>query len=1154
MFTWISIDIWIISVLSLVYLMALFFVAYWGQKQTQSFWQNNAWIYSLSIAVSCTSWAFYGIIGQAAVTGEWLAHIYIGTISCFVLGWPMLLKMLRISKQQNLTSIADFIACRYDKAPRIAALVTVIALVGTIPYIALQLRAISQSFDLVTSSYPSGMNTILVVAIVLSVFSILFGARNVVATKQNQGLVFAIAFSSILKLLAITAIGIFVSFIAFDGFGDLIQKHAELPKQAAVGSSFYMSMAQVMLGFLTIFITPQLFHIMVIENKTEQQLRKARWMYPLYLILINIFVLPIAMAGQITFPGGSVNADTFILTIPLFLQQQWLSIFVYIGGLAAATTMVIVAVIVLSTMFSTEILTPILLRSKATTQGANLQFSTQLLNARRISIAGIMLLALLFERLVSQQSHLSAIGVLSLVLLAQCAPAVIGALYWRSATSNGAVYGLVVGSITWFYTLTIPTIWPEASLMQEGLFSISWLRPTELFGITFLDTTSHGIFISLFANASCFIIISLNSRRSVGEKIQAEIFLKKQPSAHHYVLTSKDLFNLLNRFVNHDTAEEFLKQPFVKGAEDKASQEQIEFAQKRLVSVLGTASTRLVMNAASSDSQFNVPLEDVANIVDEANQLFEFNRELLQSGVETIEQGISVVDSDMRLVAWNQRYIELLEYPDGMIKAGMPIAELIEFNANRKFLEGDNIGEMIQKRIDHMRAGRSHYFQRVLPNGVVVEIRGQAMPGGGFVSTFYDITKHIESEKALQQANENLEQKVTERTQELTKAKAEAEAANKSKSRFLAAASHDLMQPFNALALFTDMLKKQVKGTDSEQTAKYIQDSLSVVEVLISDLVEISKLEATTEMANIETFCLSEVLEPLTNEFKLLAKQQNIDFHSQKSSCWVNTDKRLLRRVVQNFLSNAIHYAPLGGSDNPRVLLGVKRSVNGLCIQVWDDGPGIPADKQTLIFKEFERLKQNHDKPGLGLGLAISDRIAKLLGHTLSLQSEPNRGSIFSIELARLSNQQVQALEQSRIITTDEASEKTSGEFSKLTILIIDNDSLLLTALTQQISRWTKNVIAIGNREDWTEYWHNNGSVPDVIIADYHLDNGDNGVLLSEDIIQQLNKPIPCVVCSVDSSEMVREHVSDAQFSFIKKPIKALALKKLIRQLLGQHG
>jgi len=1145
-----SIEIWFISLLSLAYLTSLFFVAYWGQKQSDSFWRNNSLIYSLGIGVSCTSWAFYGVIGQVAITGQWLSHIYIGTMACFILGWPMLLKMLRISKQQNLTSIADFIACRYDKTPKIAALVTLIALLGTIPYIALQLRAISQSYNLISGSSQSGINTTLVVAVVLSVFSVLFGTRHVVANKQNQGLIFAIAFSSIIKLLAITAVGTFVTFVAFDGLADLVQQHSEAPQVNVQETSVYLSISQILLGFVTIFITPQLYHMIVIENNAETQLKKARWLYPLYLVLINLFVLPIAMAGQLTFSANSVNADTYILTLPLSMHQEWLSLFVFIGGLAAATSMVIVAVIVLSTMFTTEILSPALIRSNPNQAQQNTHFSNLLLNARRISIVGIMLLALIFERLLSQQSHLSSIGLLSFVLLAQFAPAVIGALYWRIASSNGAVYGLIVGSIIWFYTLLVPTLWPESSLVSQGMFSLHWLRPTSLFGLNFLDETSHGVFISLLGNTLCFIFISLNSSRSIGEKIQAEIFLKRQSGTMQYQLKTEDLYSLLNRFVDRESAEELLQLSDTLTLQQKAPMSHVEFTRKKLVSVLGTASTRLVMSAASKDKHSNVPLEDVATIVDEANQLFKFNRELLQAGVENIEQGISVVDADMRLVAWNQRYIELLDYPDELIRAGMHISDLIKYNANRNLLEGDNIENMIEKRIEHMRAGHTHYIQRTLPSDLVLEIRGQAMPGGGFVSTFSDITKHIEAEKLLQQANENLELKVIERTHELSRAKADAEAANKSKSRFLAAASHDLMQPFNALSLFTDMLKQQVEGSDSEQIAQQIQDSLTVVEGLITDLIEISKLEATTQKVVSKPFCLSDVLCPLNNEFQVLAKQQNIEFHCQISSCWVNSDISLVRRVLQNFLSNAFHYTPLSQSSQiPRILLGVKRFNTNLQIQVWDNGPGIPMDKQSVIFKEFERLEQNQEKSGLGLGLAISERIAKLLGVKLNLYSTEHKGSMFSIELPGLPASEIPEVSLSNYKIIDK-NEKLYDKFKELTILIIDNDELLLSALQQQISLWTDKVIAVKNRSEWLEHYQKTAQVPEVIIADYHLKDGDNGVQFAQKLFIDINRSIPCVICSADPSEELREHVSRAQFSFIRKPVKALALRKMIKQFM----
>ncbi|MBU2882138.1 PAS-domain containing protein [Psychrosphaera sp. B3R10] len=1154
MFTWLSVDTWFIGLLSLGYLLLLFFIAYWGQQGKNSRWTNHPWIYSLSLGVSCTSWAFYGIIGQAATSGQWLAYIYYGTIACFILAWPMLLKMLRISKQQNLTSIADFVACRYDKSLNIAGIVTVIALLGTIPYIALQLRAISQSFDLVTGSYRSGVNTTIIVAMVLSVFSVLFGARHVVANKQNNGLTLAIAFSSIVKLLAITTVGYYITFGVFDGFSDLLVQQQQLPQAEVKTTSFYMPIAQIALGFISIFITPQLFHVMVIENHNEQQLKTARWLYPLFLILINLFVLPVAIAGQITFPGGSVNADTYILTLPLYFQQEWLSIFVYIGGLAAATSMVIVASIVLSTMVSTELITPSLLRFNPKYVDQNQRFSTLLLNFRRFAIVGILMLSLLFERIVDQQSHLSSIGILSFVLLAQFAPAVIGALYWRSASSSGALTGIVVGSCLWCYTLLLPTVWPNSYLVEQGLFGISWLQPTNLFGLGMLDVTSHGVFISLAINTLCFVLLSLNSRRSVGEKIQAEIFLKKPTNRVTYQLTPDDLYRLLNRFVSLEAANDLMLHVDANlSKQSPASPQLTEFARKKLASVLGSASTKLVMNAAVEDSNRHIQLEDVANIVDEASQLFHFNRELLQAGVENIEQGISIVDADMRLVAWNSRYIELLDYPKDLVKIGMPIQELIQFNAERKMLEGDDIETMVARRIEHMQAGNNHYFQRVLPTGVVLEIRGQAMPGGGFVSTFSDITRHIEAEKALQYANEHLERKVDERTLALSKAKAEAELANRSKTRFLAAASHDLMQPFNALSLFTDMLKQQVKGTKSETIAEHIQDSLGVVESLLTDLVEISKLEGGSQKIVEEPFAIQDVLDPLFHEFSLLAKQQNIRFDFQSSCLWVNSDIRLLRRIVQNYLSNAFHYSPTQkDGKQARVLIGVRRYPDKVQIQVWDNGQGIPQEKQDVIFQEFERLEQNRDKPGLGLGLTISKRIAQLLNIELAVRSVVGKGSVFSVTLPTCAPEIKSQVESPELI------ESNSPLFNGHTILVIDNDELLLEALKQQLESWGFTVLAIKDRQQWQEYCESKqiDTLSDykpklaAAIVDYHLDDGDNGIDFFNHILAYSDTPIPCIVCSADTSEQVREQVSLGGFQFTKKPVKSLALKKQLKQLL----
>ena len=1151
---WLSIDAWLISLISIAYLAMLFVVAQWGQNQAVKKVSQKPWIYSLSLGVCCTSWAFYGTVGQAATTGAWLAPIYIGSIICLVLAWPMLMRTLHIIKSQNLTSIADFIACRFDRSPKLAASIAIVSLLGTIPYIALQLRAISTSFDLLTGTFQSGISTAFIVTIVLIIFSVLFGARQLSASKHNHGLVLAIAFSSIVKLFALTAVGIFATFYLFDGFGDLLNQSQSLEKTTH-SDSIYLIVSQVILGAITMYALPQEFHMMMIENNHDKELKSARWMVPLYLLLINIFVLPIALAGQLSFPGGSVGADTYVLTLPLFYQQAWLGILVYIGGLAAATAMVIVAAIVLSTMISTEMLTPLLLRLSKFSSQQTPQLSGILLNLRRVSIAVILLSAFAFERFIDQQNHLASIGLLSFVLLSQFAPAAIGALYWRNATTQGAFVGLIMGSIVWLYTLLLPVTFPDAHWVKFGLFDVTWLTPTALFGLTSLDSISHGVFYSLAANIGCFVIISLLKEQSVGEVLQADLFVNRKPVQSERHLSIDDLASLLNRFINKDEADALLTK--AKQLSGKHQQQQlVDYTRLKLSGVLGSASTRMVMNAASRVQ--HVPLEDVVSIVDEASQIFEFNRELLQSGVENIEQGISVVDADMRLVAWNQRYIELLDYPQDFVKAGLHIEQLIRFNIDRGIIVGDEAHQLVEKRLTHMRGGSPHHFQRTMLNGKVLEIRGQAMPGGGFVSTFADITAHIEAEKALQLANETLEKRVESRTQELEKAKAEAEAANSSKTRFLAAASHDLMQPFNALTLFTDMLKQRVKSTELQDLASNIEESLNVVESLLSDLVEISRLDSKSLKTEQSQFAIDDLLSTLVNEFNALSIQQGIDFKYQVSSCFVQSDQRLLRRIIQNFLSNAFHYSPSGKTKEqadhqgkttafiPKVLLGVRRLKQSILIQVWDNGPGIPLDKQQAIFTEFERLELTREIPGLGLGLAICDRIAKLLNVTISLHSEIGKGTCFSVEIPRVL-QQRKPLRAPEITSEDEI----NSDSINVTVLVIDNDDLMLKAISSLLSGWGCQVITAKDQSSAIQQLIVHPQ-PKLIIADYHLEDDKNGVDLVEYILanhlNDNNKPT-CIICSADPSESVRQHTSSAQFSFVRKPLKAIALKRIIKQL-----
>ncbi|WP_281556782.1 PAS domain-containing hybrid sensor histidine kinase/response regulator [Thalassomonas sp. RHCl1] len=1175
---WLAMDTWLVSLLSLGYLALLFVVAYLGEKQPVSQWRSRPFIYSLSLGVSCTSWAFYGTVGQAATTGYAIAPVYIGTIFTLVLAWPLLLKILKISKQQNITSIADFIACRYGRSARIARLVTLVALVGTIPYIAQQLRAVSASFNLLTGTHQSGSQTIVAVTLVLTVFSILFGTRQLAASKQNQGLVLAIAFSSVVKLLAFLCVGIFVTYVMFDGFFSLSALAPEnLPDTGAGGGEYglYPALSQAVLGAITILVLPRQFHMMMIENHHSDELKSARYYFPLYLLLINLFVLPIAIAGQLTFSQGEVSADSYVLTLPLIAGQAWLGVVAYLGGLAAAASMVIVATIVLSTMVANEIVNPLLLKL----EGVNSAFSRldhlmvrikphsggSLLFIRRLAIVAILCLGLFFERLISQQDTLASLGLLSFVLMAQLAPLILGALYWRKATKNAALTALAVGSLLWGYTLLLPGLFGDSPFMahwlEHGPWGINWLAPQSLFSLE-LDAISHGLLVSLLANGVIFILMSLYGRRSVGEKLQADIFLDKSPAMPQMKLTIADLANLLRRFVGKGASDDFLSSIDKKHAMAKpASDFLVARVRVQLAGVLGSASTRLVMKAAVQSQE--MPLEAVADIVDEANEALRFNRELLQAGIESINQGISVIDADMRLVAWNQRYLELMDYPPGLLCVGKPVAELLRFNAERGVIPTGDIDGMIARRLDYMRRGCRHYHQRIWSKGIVLEIQGQAMPGKGFVTTFSDITEHVNAKKALKESNELLEKRVEKRTEQLALAKLEAERANQSKTRFLAAASHDLMQPFNALSLYTSMLKQKARGSDFAAIAENISDSLVSAEMLLSDLVEISKLDGGAYKTRYSVFPLDEVLAPLAKEFILLSQDRGVRFHYQPSSCYVYSDKKLLRRIVQNFLTNAVNYCCQG-----RVVLGVRRQGQFISLQVWDNGPGIASDKQEVIFKEFERINDSQDTPGLGLGLAICDRIARLLALPIGLHSLVGRGTGFTLRLPKGNAPELaaavraeekvahltRALPATRSQNREDNIVPLHGGQKAEQILIIDNDLRVLQAMQSLLESWDYQVIAVEDKHQLEAVLANvPGSTlaPILVIADYHLSEGCNGVDVTRELLATRQWPISCIINSADPGEAVRAHVIEAGYRFIRKPIKAMALKRLIRELKG---
>ncbi|WP_143960061.1 sensor histidine kinase [Litoribacter populi] len=648
------------------YLALLFAIAYLTERSSfkNKKLSSNPVIYSLSLAVYCTAWTYYGSVGRAASNGLEFLTIYIGPSLIAPLWWLVMRKIIRISKVQRIASIADFISSRYGKNISLGSIVTLFCLLGIIPYISLQIKAVALSFDILQSplagfqenAAPFFQDTAFYLALGLALFTILFGTRNIEATAQHEGLVMTIAFESLFKLLAFLVVGVFVSYFIFDGVAEIFSQAAErgfdnlfvLQGEHGVSEWFWMSM----LSMMAILFLPRQFQMGVIENTQERHLNTAMWLFPLYLLLINLFVLPIALGGLVTFGWGNVDADTFVLALPISVGQDWLAMLVYLGGFSAATSMIIVASIALSTMVSNNLVMPLLLLNHNFQKRNQHHFSNILIWSRRFSILAIILSSYIYYRIVGAQFSLVSIGLISFVAIAQLAPAILGGIYWKEGSRVGALTGILVGFVLWFYTLVVPTIisagYLPHSIMTEGPFGLSFLIPVSLFGFKEMSYITHGLFFSLLPNFFCYLFISAISKQTSKEHNQAAVFV--DIFKYSTILDSsiiwkgqayiRDLKSLLANFLGEVKTQEAMQQ-YVdvsgKRVDDKikADPEFVNYAERLLTGIIGSASARIMV--ASVVKEEEISMTEVLDMLKETQELKHLNEEL-QEKSEALRQ------------------------------------------------------------------------------------------------------------------------------------------------------------------------------------------------------------------------------------------------------------------------------------------------------------------------------------------------------------------------------------------------------------------------------------------------------------------------------------------------------------------------------------
>lgn len=865
--------------ISLAYVAFLFLIAFAAEKAAErgkGDWLRSPWIYTLSLSVYCTAWTFYGAVGYATRAGLEFLTIYLGPTIVMLAWWALLRKLVRIGRTQRITSIADMISSRYGKSNALGVTVTLLAVVGTTPYIALQLQSVTLSlevFRLAAGEEHSQENlrlTALWIAAGLAVFTIIFGTRNLDANERHHGVVLAIAVEAVIKLFALMAVGAFVVFTVAGGINGISQRIDASPiaiwsldGTRWVGLTFLSAAA-----FLCL---PRMFQVMVVENSDERNLSVASWAFPLYLLLISLFVVPIAVMGMALLPADA-NPDLFVLTLPLSLGQEGLAIFAFIGGFSSATSMVIVAAIAISTMVSNHIVMPIWLNAGPRAMQSG-DVRSVVLISRRISIAGILALGYVYFTVSGGGAALAAIGLISFTGVAQVLPAMIGGIFWLGATRVGAASGVLAGFLIWAYTLFLPSfgqgVFFGADMMEIGPFGIGWLRPQSLFGFDGIDPVVHAVFWSMLFNVSAFLIGSFVSTAKPLERIQATQFVRvwdhsnvRRAVPADGPVAAEDLLVVAQRILGPLEAQEMfeaeVRRQGKQGYLPEPTNEFIAQLERELAGSVGAATAHAMLGQIISGERVSV--EDFMRVADEAAQILEYSNQLE--------------------------------------------------------------------------------------------------------------TKSAELERTMRQLRE-VNEKLT--------------SLSVQKDAFLSQISHELRTPMTSIRSFSELLMDEGKLGDADRVhfSRVIHTEVLRLTRLLDDLLDLSVLESGRVRLQLRDRRLGDVIDAALDATANIALERPLRIlrDPESENVIIRTDGDRLSQVLINLIANAKKYC---GADDPELRIVSRQHGSDVVIDLIDNGDGIPAENQTMIFEKFARLGDHARAGGAGLGLAICREIMINIGGSIS--------------------------------------------------------------------------------------------------------------------------------------------------------------------------
>ncbi len=1010
------------ALIGLAVILLLFAVAALVERRADEA-ERRPWLrqlaYTLALGVYCSSWTFYGAVGSIVRDGWFYLPIYLAPI-CLLLFAPRFLRRLaQAVAEEQATTVSDFIAARFGHDNGVARLVTLIALVGTIPYVALQFRSIGGALSL-ASGRPMADAAMIGAAVLLALFAILFGARRYELAGRSEGLVYAIGLESVIKIIALTAVAAVAVVLLAGADADAVDRGTTLIAENFRPERLSVEFAVIFLiSLMAIVALPRQFYMGLVEAQDAGALHRARFGLAAYLAVMAIMALPIALAGA-SLVQVDTGADLYVLQIPALAGNGGVLVLALIGGISAAASMVIVDSTALATMVSNDLIFPALLQ-RDRSDAAEGAFGRRMLRVRRASILGIVAASLAWALLIPAENTLASIGLVAFAAMAQFTPHLILATQGGGRDALAARVSLSIGFALWLYTLALPPILPDGWLaVLEGTFA----DPMRLFGIGNASPLVHGVAWSLGCNLVAYSLVA-------ARKVQGRPLLWQLRGAQK-ISDLDDLARLTASFVGTERASSEFPDAAPGVPINRAAAQR---ARDLIARVVGASSARALVASALAGSQMS--LADVTRLLGERGQSLRFSRELLAATFENVDAGISVVDAEMNLVAWNSQYLDIFGYPPGLVRVGTPIADLIRYNARLGDFGSEDIEHHVAKRLMHMRRGQPHSFERQRKDGRVIKTVGGPMPGGGYVTSFTDITAEARMRDELERTLSELEQRVADRTQELSSANRQLAQATRDKTRFLAAASHDLLQPLHAARLFTAALTRDAEpGT--QQLAQRIDSAIGAADGLIRALLDISRLDAGGVEPSPEPVALQPFLTDLVESFAPMAEDKVLSLRTGALFGHVHTDPGLLRSILQNFLSNALRYTPEGG-----VLVGTRRRGSRIRIDIIDTGVGIAKGQIEAIFAEFTRLG-TVEAEGLGLGLALSERIARLLGGVIEVRSVPGKGSRFSLSLPAAGGGEASKIgaRPAPAIWPDRA----------LKVLVIDNDPLIVEGTTSLLA------------------------------------------------------------------------------------------------------